>query len=179
MKRQLLTALLCTACLTALGGEPSDEIQALKKELKNKVRIGTIVDETIAKDNGEKFEQIRFHTYRTRHCDAKFKLRVIVELTDNRGKGDPCYATLTLPHHGSGTRFAGEEEWEFEVPHGKMEKPKITAYAIQSGVMHNKTFIPVAEELDDVDSAEEIIERENTQEIEMECAKHMSWYTGH
>ncbi len=31
----------------------------------------------------------------------------------------------------------------------------------------------------DVDSAEEIVERENTQEIELECSKHMSWYTGH
>ena len=179
MKRQLLTALLCTACLTAMGAEVSDEVKALKKELKNKMKIGSITDKTIEKDNGDEVEQIRFYTYRTHGCTANFVLQATIELTDNRGKGDSVYAILYRPHHKPDIDFTGKEEWEFEIPHGGMKNPKITAYAIQSGIMHNKTFIPVAEELDDVDSADEIIERENTQEIEMECAKHASFYTGH
>jgi len=178
MKRQLLIFLFCSACLTAMGAETTDTIKALKKELRNKVKFGSILDETIEKDNGDEFEQIRFYTYRSHGYDAKFKLRITIEITDNRGKGDPAYATLTQSHHKADTDFTGQEEWEFEIPHGSMKKPKITAYVIQSGVMHNKSFIPIAEELDDVDSEEEIIGRENTRKIKMECTKQLSWYKG-
>ena len=179
MKRQLIGFLLCAFCLTAISAEVSDEIKTLKKELKNKIKIGSITDETIEKNNEEKVEQIRFHTYRSLPSHVNFILRVTIELTDNRGKGDPCYVTLDFPHHKPDTGFTGNEEWEFEIPHGKMKKPKITAYVIQSGIMHNGTFIPVAEEMDDVDSADEIIERENTREIKTGCPNRMAWYSEH
>ncbi len=178
MKRSLLSILIFICCIAAVQAETSDEIKALKKELRNKMKIGSVTDDTVEKSDGKMVEQIRFHTFRAHGCDAKLKLRIIVELTDNRGKGDPSYATLTRSHHKADTDFTGDEEWEFEIPHGSMKKPKITAYVIQSGVMHNKIFIPIAEDLDDVDSEEEIIGRENTRKIEMECAKHSSWYKG-
>jgi len=87
--------------------------------------------------------------------------------------------SLTNPHKGGGKYFTGEEDWEFEIPHGKMEKPKITAYAIQSGVMHNNKFLPITEDLDDVDSAEEITNRNNSKRLNMKCTKHRAYYWEH
>lgn len=176
MKRQLISILFIACCITAFGIETSDEIKALKKELKNTVKIGTVQNNTIRDGNNEKTEQFLFYTNRDENCDKTFKMRVTIELTDDRGKGDVYYASLTQPHSGAGEDFTGEERWAFEIPHGNMNKPKVTAYAIQSGVIHNKEFTPIAEDLDNVDRAEEITERENTQRIDMKCTYHHAQY---
>jgi len=177
MKQQLLSILIFACCITAGQAETLDEIKALKKEIESKVKIGTINDKTLSDRNDNETEQIYFSTYLTRKCDTKFSLRVTVELTDKRGKGDVYFAALTQPQIivNAITSPTGREDWAFEIPHGKMENPKITAYAIQSGIQRNGRFIPLFEELDDVDSAEEITERENTKKIEMECTGHTTW----
>lgn len=177
MKRQLVSILLLASCFGALGAKINDEMRALQKEIESKVKIGTVYEKTISDSNDNETEQVSFHTYLTRKDDTKFSLRITIELTDKRGRGDVYFATLTVPHStiDERTNPTGEESWEFEIPHGKLENPKITAYAIQSGIQRNGKFLPVFQELDGVDSAEEITGRKNTQSIDIECTQHTIW----
>jgi len=147
----------------------------MKKDLRNKVKIGTVNDRTLRDDNDQKSEVLNFYTRRDENCDVKFRMRVVVELTDKQGQ--TYFAGLTEGHKGAGDLFTGEEKWEFKIPHGELEKPKLTAYAIQSGFLHNGEFVPIAEDLDDVDSAEEIKDRTTTR-IDMKCTyHHAEFYT--
>lgn len=183
MKHYPIALIFLTAHLFVSGADlpaslgklaaPSADIEELKEELEDKVAIGSVEDNTVKNDAGEKMEVIRFYTNRDENCDTRFRMRVTVEIEDK--EGNTYFASLTEPHTGSGDDFTGKEKWEFEIPHGDLKRPKLSAYAIQSGVRHNGTFIPIAEEMDDVDSEEEIRERSSNR-IDMKCSTHLTYY---
>jgi hypothetical protein len=157
MKRCVFLLMTLAAWSFSFGGELPENPEEIKEQLKNKVKIRTVTDDTIRNENDEKSECLKFYTQRDPYCDVVFKLRVTVELTDKEGR---TYSARCIErHNGSGEWFTGDEEWEFQIPHGNLQKPKLTAYAIQSGLLRDGEFIPIAESLYKADAAEEILER--------------------
>ena len=59
------------------------------------------------------------------------------------------------------SEFLGEGVWQFLMPHGELERFKITAYAIQFGIMDEAAnrFVVCAEEYDDVETYNELTAR--------------------
>ncbi len=88
-------------------------------------------------------------------------IRVAVEITDK--SEEKSYLAEKKYKNGTfGYEYLGHGYWSFKVPWGDIERLEISAYAVQYGVMDGDTFVPFAEELDDVDSYEELVERTTT-----------------
>ncbi len=183
MRDYKLLLVLCVSCFVAVGAEFSEK--ELKK-LEKSVKISSVVDETIRNEEREKVEVVKFYTYQDRGDPKKnytYRIRVAVELTDK--KKNTCFARVEkaqgkVCERGSQiTDYLGRDEWEMHIPHGDLERPKITAYAIQYGVLSDGEFLVLAEDYDDVDSLEELVERTTTRLEEVKTLAHRFWYTDH
>ena len=159
MKQRLIILAILSCCAVAFSEKPTDLVLKLQKEYKGRIKIGSANDTTL-KVEDEKVEALKFHTYQDERDDLNYRIRVTVELEDKNDK--TYFAQIMKPQPSHQMEYTGESNWEFHIPHGNMKRPKITAYAIQYGFIQDKKFIPVAEELDDVDAAEEITERTKT-----------------
>ncbi len=158
MKRYLMMVILAAGCLLSYGAERSDELVELQKKLAVSVKIGTVNSDTVRNDSNEKLEVFKFHTYQDeRDKGLNFRVRVTVEMTDKSGSS--CFAQLNREQGPLHEEYTGEDDWEFYIPHGSMERPKVTAYAIQYGILEDGSFIPVVEKLSKVDSVDEITKR--------------------
>lgn len=158
MKRCLMMIVLLASCSFLYGAELSAELAKLQKKLSNSVKIGTVNSDTIRNDNNEKIEVFKFHTYQDeRDKGLNFRVRVTVEMTDKAG--NTCFAQLNREQGPLHEEYTGEDDWEFQMSHGSMERPKVTAYAIQYGILEEGVFIPVVEKLSKVDSVDGITKR--------------------
>ncbi len=162
MKRwNVLLSVFLAGCFVAAAGVPTeDEIE----DLKDKVKIGSVSDDTIEGDDDSKYEQLKFYTtqYEDSVEDYAFYMRVTVELTEKKSK-DSYFAQFARTQGDVDTEYTGEDNWEFVVAHGDLQKPKITAFVVQYGILVDKDgkkdFIILAEEMDDVDSLDELTKR--------------------
>ncbi len=181
MKYYKLLLVLCVSCFVAVGAELSEK--ELKK-LEKSVKISSVVDETIKNEDREKVEVVRVYTYQDRGDPNKkyvYRFRMAVELTDKnkntrfarveRAHGKVCERGSQI------TDYLGRDEWEMHIPHGDLERPKITAYAIQYGILNEGEFIVLAEDYDDVDTMEELMERTTTRVEDVKTIEHRFWYT--
>jgi len=171
MKHYMLLAVFCLSCFASFGaGLSEDEMERFKKS----VKIISINEDTVRGDDDSKSEVIKFSTYQDENDDAlNFRMRITVELKDKSKK--TYFAQMARGQGALDSEYTGEDNWEFKIPHGDLERPKISAYAIQYGILCEGEFIPVVEEFDDVDSAEEITVRTTTR-IDIQSTKHTYSY---
>jgi len=175
MKQTILLIVFFLSCLGAVGAEISEK--ELKK-LGKSVNISSVVDSTIKNEDREKVEVVKIYTYQRRKdetVDFNYRIRVTVELTDR--EKNTYFAQVARRQGSVHTDYLGKDEWEIQIPHGDMERPKVTAYAIQYGIVNGGEFIVLAEEFDDVDTLEELTERTTTRIDEVKAIEHYYWYT--
>jgi hypothetical protein len=154
MKRYVASLCVIGATLVSFGAELSGDLLKLQEDLSSRTKIGTVNDSTF-RDNDKKFEVLKFTTNQDpRKKDLNFRVRVTVELTDKAE--NTCWAQINREQGPVDVEYTGEDVWEFHVPHGEMEKPKVTAYAVQYGILKDGVFVPVAEKFSKVDTVEEI-----------------------
>lgn len=174
MKHCLAALLFCATCLTSFGAEPAGDTAELINRLQKRVKVGTVSDSTTKNDAGEKLTVLKFHTYQDeRDSQYDFRIRVTVELTD---KEEKIYAgQLLSPQGGVPKEYTGEDDWEFQISHGELDRPKMTAYAIEYGIFQQKTFIPVAAELKKAESADKIMKRSSGR-VPVKRTHHSVWF---
>jgi len=173
MKCRLIALICFAACLICSAAEPSADTTELVSRLKGRVKIGTVNDSTIRNDAGEKILVLKFHTWQDERDKLDFCLRVTLELTD---KEEKVYVGQVLRPQGDTDReYVGEDDWEFQIPLGKLNKPTLTACAVEYGILQQKTFIPVAAEFKHAESSDEIMQR-SPDRVPVRCTFHRFWY---
>jgi len=170
MKYYTMLFAFCLSCFTSFGAELPDELAELKEARKGKVKIGGVIDDTVRGDDDEKFEVLKFYTSQYEDDELVYRVRVTMEITD---KDDNIYfARLAREQGPLHPDYIGEDRWAFQVPHGDLKRPKLTAYAIQYGFFKDGILVPLAEEFDDVDSVDEIMERAEAGRLDMQITLH-------
>lgn len=172
MKRYLASVVLVASTLISFGAELSDDLIKLKEDLSSRTKIGTVNSDTLRGNDGKKSEVFKLSTYQDeRKKDLNFRMRVTVQMTDKAD--NTCYAQINREQGPVDLEYTGEDTWEFHIPHGEMDKPKVTAYAIQYGIFKDGVFIPVVEKLENVDSVEQITSKSACR---VEFAKTLHYY---
>lgn len=160
MKRWYMVMFVFLAgCFVAAGALTKDQIDDLKK----KVKIGSISDDTFKDDSGIRFEKLTFYTYQDEDSadENTFYVKVTIELKGKKSK-DTYFAQFARTQGAVDSEYTGEDNWQFVVAAGDLERPKVTAYVVQYGVIEDKKFIVLAEEMDKVDSLDELMKRSPT-----------------
>lgn len=171
MKTKWLLIALIAALTTAWSDELPEDLEELKEDRENEVKIGGVSDDTVRNEADEELEEIKFYTYQNEDDPLTYRIRVTLELTD---ENDEIYfAQIQVGQGKLRLEYNGEDRWAFQVPHGDLPDPEISAYAIQYGFLKDGTFVIVDEEMDDTDSPEEIIERATGGRVDIFCSKHI------
>lgn len=174
MKRCVVSLCVVAASLISFGAELSDDLIKLKEDLSARTKIGTVNSDTLRGDGGKKSEVFKFGTYQDeRKRDFNFRMRVTVQMTDKTE--NTCYAQINREQGPVDLEYTGEDNWEFHIPHGEMDKPKVTAYAIQYGILQDGIFVPIVEKLENVDSVEQITAKSACR-VEFAKTLHYYWY---
>jgi hypothetical protein len=120
------------------------------------VRIKTIKD-----DDRNKIEMIEVETEQSPqedYLEEGFRIHIVVQLTDAKKK--TYLADFTGNRPGDlDVEYTGEDYWKLYLPHGDLDHPKVTAYAIEYGFMDEETFVPFAENLKRVKTLKELTEQ--------------------
>ncbi len=153
MKMKLLSVMLLAGCLAVFGEISEEEMERLGRY----VGIDSVRDNTFRNDDREKIEVLEFNTTQDERNTEGYRVRVTLELTD-KSKNKYC-AQLMRSQREVNSEYTGQDRWEFHVPHGELERPKVSAYVVEYGIMDEETFVPLAVEMDDVDSVEELTSR--------------------
>jgi len=144
--------------LLVCGALSEDDV----KELESSLDIAGVRDDTFKNDDREKFEVLEVNTFRDQD-DVNFKLciRMAVEVTDRQKKTYLAEFTGTSPEDYD-SEYEGEDYWLLYMPYGSMDRLKITAFAVQYGVMDEDVFVPFVGEYDGVKTIEELQQRTTT-----------------
>lgn len=170
MKRYMLLASLFATSLVCHGAEIPQDLANMAKRIK----IGTINNDTIRDDGGKRIEVFKFSTYQDeRDKGHNFRMRVTVQMTDRAD--NTCYAQINREQGPVHNEYTGEDVWEFHIPHGEMDRPKVTAYAIQYGVLRDGAFIPLIERIEKADTVEEITAKSACR-VDFSKTLHYYWY---
>lgn len=98
----------------------------------------------------------KFYTYQDENdINFQWRMRVTVQMTDRNGES--CFAQINRPQGPVDTEYTGEDTWEFHVPHGAMDRPQVSAYIIQYGVLQDGVFVPVVEKFYRAEELQELI----------------------
>lgn len=174
MKKFLIGTVVLWGCISISSAELSPKLAQLKEDLSTRVKIGSVNIDTIRDENDKKIEVIKFHSYQDeRDKDLIFRMRVTVEMEDK--SGSTCFAQINRPQGSVHEEYTGEDDWEFHLSHGDLDRPKISAYAIQYGILEEGEFIPVAEVFEDCENAEEITSRTACR-ADFSQTLHYYWY---
>lgn len=173
MKFYTLLMVFLMSCLMAVGAELTEKE---KEKIEDKTNIGSVNDNTVRGDDDEKSEVLKFHTYQEENDVEKyeFRMRVTVELTDK--KKNTVFVQFTKEQGAVDSEYTGQDNWKFSVPHGGLEKPKLTAYVVQYGVLNEGEFVVILEETKRVKSLEELTERSPTRHESKMTAQHQYTY---
>ena len=177
MKPYLLCIIFCLSCFVAVGAELSEK---RLEEMGKNIKIGSVKSDSTRRKNGEKIEVFMFSTYQSENDKYNFQVRVTIELTEKKSKEK--YLAQLVQSQGAvhlkdtGNEYTGDDNWRFELLKGGLDRPKVTAYAIQYGVLSGEKFVILAEEFDDVDSLAELLERTPTFVKETPVIKHQYAY---
>jgi len=163
----------------ATNGVLPDNLLKLSRQLEGEARIFLVKDDDVEVRNKE-FFVFRFRTFQNDKNQDKepfnlfehYRLKVTVQLKDRRTR------SVVFAHHEEDVakknpklRLIDYEgtQWEFRIPFGEMQKPKLDAYAIEFGFVKDGYFVPLSVDLESVDSADEILNGEGEKvEIERE-----------
>lgn len=175
MKSLFFSLLLVFAGAWAVrAAELSPELAELKKSLEGKVSVGGLNIDDFRNDEDEKIESIKFYTYRDRYDEQVYRVRVTIEMTD---RDDNIYfAQIQRGQSTYPEEYVGDDGWEFQIAHGSLNRPKVSAYVIQYGILKDSVYIPIAEFTDKAETPEEIIERATAGRLDIECTWHIYKY---
>lgn len=135
----------------------SVDVEATVKTLKKELSMGSIVKTDIRDKKDQKCERIKLTTEQNEDSPFMGAMRFTVEMTDKAGV--TVYGQKVQAQKKHPAEYEGRDEWTFDIPHGTLDKPKITAYALEYGWETNKVFTPVIQEFYKAESAEEILAR--------------------
>jgi hypothetical protein len=156
MKAYLLIVIFFANSLISTAELSKDEL----KRLQDVEIAGTRID-TWKNDDREKFEVLEVNTNQNQDDTTGFRIRLAVELTDNKKNRYLVEFTGNAPE-GYDSNYEGEDYWQLRMAYGDLGRPKITGFAVQYGIMDGEAFIPLAEEFDDVKTFDELTKRTTT-----------------
>jgi len=161
MKYYILLAVFFTSHLMVAGELSEKELKRLRE-----VEIGGVRVDTWKNNDREKFERLEVDTSQNMEDPieldmTRFRMRLIVELTDRQGQTYLVQFTGNAPEYYE-SEYQGEDHWRLHMAHGNLERFKTTAYAIQYGFMDGKTFVPLAEVEDDSDEMLDRVRKRTT-----------------
>lgn len=154
IKHGLLVVLLVAGCLTAFGELSKDELNRLEDLEIAGVRVDTDKD-----DNRNKIEVLEINTFQSDDDKGEgFRIRIVVELIDKEKNLYRVDYTGNRPS-GLDSEYTGEDYWQLYMPHGDMERLKVTASAVQYGFMDGEEFHVFAEDCDGTKTLDELLSR--------------------
>jgi hypothetical protein len=123
-------------------GEISDkELKYLEKS----VQIAGTRDYTKKNEDRKKIEIFQVNTFQNQDDMFPYRIRIAVELKDR--EENVYVASFTGEPSGDyDSEYEGEDYWELYMPYEDLEGLKVTAYAVQYGVMDGDQFVILAEE---------------------------------
>lgn len=170
----LVSVLLLGTVLSSFGEDLPKKLVELQDKLSSRMKLSAITSDSTKDDAGNKIEVMKINTYQDKRDDYNFRMRVTMQLTDKNGQ--VRFAQYNRERGTVNDDYTGEDQWEFWLPEGDLYRPKVTAYAIQYGVLEDGVFVPVAEKFSKVDSVEEITSGDATR-IEFSKTLHSYSYT--
>lgn len=132
------------------------DVEATIKTLKKDLSMGSVAASNFSDKEGKKWERIKVTTDQEKDSLFMGTMRFTVEVTD---KTTNYYGQINKVQSKHPAEYAGKDEWSFEIAHDAMDKPKITAYAVEYGWETNKVFTPVLQKFNKAESADEIMAR--------------------
>lgn len=155
----LLSAVVLAVCLPVSGKLTDKEL----KQFKSNVEIAGIRVSTWKNREREKSERMEINTFQSEddpvdYDMSRFRMRMVVELTDRYKKTYLVRFTGAAPEDYD-SEYQGEDYWILSMAYGRFERLKVSAYAIQFGIMDDETFVPLAEA---EDHSEDMRERVRT-----------------
>jgi hypothetical protein len=148
---------ICIVLAAGLFAQETPDTEAMQKALKKELDMGSVVKSDFRDDTDQKFERIKLTTEQDEDGSFMGTMRFTVELTDKAG--ETRWGQILRKQAKRPAEYDGKDEWTFEFPHGELDKPKMTAYALEYGWETDKVFTPVVQEFYKVESADEITAR--------------------
>ena len=154
IKRWVLMVLMVAGSWTAFAELTEDERDRLED-----LEIAGVGNDTEKDDDRNKIEVLEINTFQSEDDDGEgFRIRIVAELVDKQKKLYRVDFKGNRPG-GINSEYTGEDYWLLYMPHGELERVKLTAYAVQYGFMDGDDFIVFAEDLDGVETVDELLER--------------------
>lgn len=126
--------------------------------LNDYVNLAAVNDDDYEDEMENEYVMLTFRTSQKDDLKYKFVAKVFVEMEDKKTKTS-CHAQAVKVKPGTGPDYNGTDRWRVLIPYGEMKRPKVSAYVVQYGVMDGGKFVLVTEDMDDVDSVDELLER--------------------
>ena len=156
MKYMMIWVVLFASCVMAMGEVSKDQL----KDLERLVKIDGIHESTDKRNHDKKYAVLKIDYSSEDTGLEEVLIRVTVELTD---KDKNTYLVEELGGYGTfPDTYIGEGDWALRMPHGSLERLKITGYAVENGVLDGKRFVPFCGEYEDVKTYDELIARTTT-----------------
>lgn len=146
-----------TLLMAGVFAQESPDTEAMMKLLKKQLSMGSIAKTDFRDAKDLKNERVKLVTEQDEDNPFVGTLRFTVEVTDK--SGEVRWGQVSRAQSKHPPEYEGKDEWTFEFPHGELDKPKITAYALEYGWETNKVFTPVVQKFDNAESAGEITDR--------------------
>jgi len=145
-------SLLIACCLFSSGFAKSDKF-------KGRATLGSIQDFEVEKSDVE-YEGIKFFTTQG-GADFDGIMRVSLEMTTKEKVVYWAKTEVKAPKWKNNSQGKAPDciNWIFAAPITEMKRPKITGYAIEFGYNNDDEFVVLDADYDDVDTAEELEER--------------------
>ncbi len=118
------------------------------KHFKSNVEIAGTREDTFKNDAREKSETVEVNTFQdsddpVNYDMSLFRIVFCVELTDKQ-KNTYLVKFTGKPSADYDSEYQGEDYWTLYMPHGDMERLKVSGYIVQYGIMDGDTFVPLA-----------------------------------
>lgn len=136
-----------TCCLQAFGEFSKEELKQLED-----VEIAGVRTDTWKDDDRNRYEVLEINTFQNKDDPLdfgmdRFRIRLVVVLTDKQ-KTNYLVQFAGSPNSGYDSGYQGEDYWKLYIPHGDLERLKISAFVVQYGIMDDDVFVPLAEKED-------------------------------
>jgi len=155
INRKFIVPVICMAAFTVFG-QGAANVGKSVEELKKYISLGAPVASNYRDDKNQKFELIKASTEQYKDMGFDGVLRLTVELTGNND--EVWYGQISKPQGKRRPDYIGKDDWEFTASHGTLKYPKVV-FALEYGYQTSNAFVVVAQQLQKVDSVDEIIAR--------------------
>lgn len=150
MRRILSVLFTCSICAAVFGEFSKDDLKRLED-----VEIAGVREDTYKDDDRLKYEMLEINTFQNEDEMDGFRIYILVALEDKQ-KHQYLTGFKAAQPVGKSSDYTGEDYWRFFMPHGDLERLKISAYAVLYGIMDGDDFMLLAEDYDGVKSLDEL-----------------------